>query len=419
MTEPGRIADTADASTAPSTGALVRGPSTATERALAPDLARGFMLLLIALANTPWYLYGQASGMTSAHPVDGSTLDRIVQFLLITAVDARIYPLFAFLFGYGIVQLYRRQIEAGATDQAVRAILRRRHWWMIVFGAVHAALLWFGDIVGAYGLVGLIMVAIFLRRMDRTLIVWAAVLTGILTVITLLGLVSLPFIPADPAFEQGGGFADPAALSGEEDYLASVLLRLATWPLIAIAQGIIGLVVPTMILLAFWAARRQILEDPRAHARLLRRTAVIGVAVGVLGGLPNALTHVGVFELGPHQSWIFTLTQSVTGIFGGLGYVAVFTLLADRLQRAGSASVPVVAIQAVGKRSLSNYLGQSVIFAPLLSAWGIGLGADLNSAGVAAIAVAGWALLAAVAYLYERRGWRGPAERLLRRLAYR
>ena len=34
----------------------LRGPARADERALAPDLARGVMLLMIVLANTPWYL---------------------------------------------------------------------------------------------------------------------------------------------------------------------------------------------------------------------------------------------------------------------------------------------------------------------------------------------------------------------------
>ncbi|UFU07458.1 DUF418 domain-containing protein [Ruania halotolerans] len=396
-----------------------RGPVSASERALAPDLARGFMLLLIALANTPWYLYGQASGASSAHPVDGSILDRVVQFVLIVAVDARIYPLFAFLFGYGIVQLYRRQIQAGVADGAARAILRRRHWWMIIVGAVHAALLWFGDIVGAYGLVGLVMVAIFFRRMDRTLIVWAIVLTTVLAAVTVLAVISLPFIPEDQGFDDAS-FMDTAAISGEQNYATSVLMRLATWPLIAVAQGLIGLVVPTMVLLAFWASRRQILEHPQEHRRLLRRTAAIGVSIGMVGGLPNALSHVGVVEVGAHHGWIFQLTQSFTGLFGGLGYVALFTLIADRLQRSSAARrAPVVAIQAVGKRSLSSYLGQSILFAPLLSAWGFGLGGNLNSAGMAAIACAGWLLLAAGAFVLERRGTRGPAESVLRRLAYR
>lgn len=42
-----------------------------------------------------------------------------------------------------------------------------------------------------------------------------------------------------------------------------------------------GLVVPTVILLAFWAARRRILEEPGQHLPLLRRVAVVGLGVGV------------------------------------------------------------------------------------------------------------------------------------------
>jgi len=39
------------------------GPVTARERMLAPDLARGLMLALIALANSVVYLYGRPYGV--------------------------------------------------------------------------------------------------------------------------------------------------------------------------------------------------------------------------------------------------------------------------------------------------------------------------------------------------------------------
>ena len=58
----------------------VRGPARSDERALAPDLARGFMLLMIVLANTPWYLYGKTHGLSAIHPDEGSALDRAVQY---------------------------------------------------------------------------------------------------------------------------------------------------------------------------------------------------------------------------------------------------------------------------------------------------------------------------------------------------
>ena len=147
------------------TSSPIRGPVRTSERALAPDLARGLMLLLIAVANTPWYLYAADPGMSTVHDRNASGVDAVVQFAVITTVDMRVYPMFAFLFGYGMVQLFRRQTDAGTPEKAARRILRRRNWWLLAFGFLHAALLWFGDVLGAYGLAGLVMVALFFRRL--------------------------------------------------------------------------------------------------------------------------------------------------------------------------------------------------------------------------------------------------------------
>src|SRR5699024_2280346 len=133
------------------------------------------------------------------------------------------------------------------------------------------------------------------------------------------------------------------------------------------------------------AARRGVLEDPRAHRRLLRAVAWIGIPVGWLGGLPAALTHIGVIGL---PSWTFMGLTTITGAASALGYVAVFALLAARWQEAPS--TPVKAIAAVGKRSLTFYLFQSLIFAPLFSAWGLGLGGTAGTALAVGIAVIVW-----------------------------
>jgi uncharacterized membrane protein YeiB len=74
-------------------------PSRPRERSLAPDLARGLMLLLIALANVPWFLYGAATSAVSAHRTGATGPDAVWQTIAITAIDGRSYPLFAFLFG--------------------------------------------------------------------------------------------------------------------------------------------------------------------------------------------------------------------------------------------------------------------------------------------------------------------------------
>lgn len=399
-----------------------RGPVRTAERAPGPDLARGFMLVLIALANTAWYLWAAEPGTTSIHPAEGSALDRIVQAVLITTVDMRVYPMFAFLFGYGLVQIYRRQTAAGATDRAARRLLRRRNLWLLAFGSVHAALLWMGDVLGAYGFAGLIMVAIFFRRQDKTLRIWATVLIAVSGVVLLMSIMGAVFVAGQPAPETATpNFLEMSRVSlADPSYLSSLVNRLLFWPVLVIGQGLITGVIPIVLLLAFWAARHQILERPGDHLPLLRRTAIIGIAIGWIGGVPHALYHVGLWAVPDHASWVFNSSQPVTGLFAGVGYVAVFGLIGHRVTAGPSASRAGLTgvLTAVGRRSLSCYLAQSLICAPLLSAWGLGLGARMGSAGMAGFAIAVWAVIAAGAWLLERQGRPGPAEWLLRRLIY-
>jgi len=90
-------------------------------RALAPDLARGAMLAVIALAHS----------QVLTHPflgpalAPGSALDTAVQVLLTLFVDSRGYPMFAALFGYGMVQILRSREPLLGPDGA-RRLLRRR-----------------------------------------------------------------------------------------------------------------------------------------------------------------------------------------------------------------------------------------------------------------------------------------------------
>lgn len=399
----------------------VLGPTGSAERALAPDLARGFMLLFIALANTVWYLWAAPSTGTTMHPEPEGALDGVAQFFTVMAVDMRSYPMFAFLFGYGMVQLARRQEAAGASARSVNALLRRRNLWLLVFGFFHALLLWMGDILGAYGLAGLVLGWLFFRRKDVTLLVWGGVLTGLMAVLAAFSLLALPFV-SDSDTGAPGGFdlSQAAANIGDPSIVSAALLRVMTWPLVTVGQGLLGLAVPTAILLGFWAARRGFLEEPGRHLKALRWTAAVGITVGWLGGLPMALAQTGIWDLNSAQGQMLTMPHMLTGVFCGVGYVALIALIAHRLQERGRTRGPVVtALSATGKRSLSAYLAQSVLCAPILAAWGLGLAEYMTSWTMFVYAIAVWLVTVAGAYALERSGRRGPAEVLLRRLAYR
>lgn len=401
----------------PDGGVAAPTPMIGGERSLAPDLSRGLMLLLIVLSNTGFHLYSAEHGPTGWHPIGGGLLDKAAQFLMILGLDMRVYPLFAFLLGYGMVQFFERQTGAGMLEKRASAMLRRRSLLLIVFGFFHAALLMAGDILGAYGVMTFFLGWLFIRRSQKTVLIWAGV--AYLLLIALGAMVVLAHFSGElwlkhhvGADEFGAGIADP---------IDAARVRIETWLYFTPMGGLLGFASHACILLGFWAARRRVLESPGEHRRLLWTTAVVGVAIGWLGGLPTALGHLGVIEVSDEALYMegpLFMLQVVSGVFGGLGYAAALTLLAHRLQERGRTGLAVRMASAIGKRSLSSYLAFSVVFAPLLAAWGLGLGARMTSFTMVLFGVGVWLAVGAWCMAMERRQKRGPAEAFLRRLVY-
>jgi uncharacterized membrane protein YeiB len=81
-------------------------------------------------------------------------------------------------------------------------------------------------------------------------------------------------------------------------------------------------------------------------------------------------------------------------------------------------TLPVRAMAALGQRSMSGYLFQSVCWMVLLAPFTLDLhfGSTAYTAALTAIAV--WVVSVIGAYVMSKRSCRGPAETLLRRLVY-
>ncbi|WP_226831939.1 DUF418 domain-containing protein [Brachybacterium sp. FME24] len=390
-------------------------PTPLAQRALAPDLARGMMLLLIALAHAPWFLYLSRVGDSQMHPAEGNLADRLAQAVNIVIVDGRTHTMFGLLFAYGIGQMYARQTSRGGPESEIRGTLRRRHLWMLVFGLVHAALLWQGDILGTYGLIGLLMMPLFFRRSDRTLGIWIGVLLVIGAAAMAVSTVSALYAPAEGA---GAMAAEMQRASlAEPNYLLAGGVRILQW-LVGLISGVATLALPTVFLIGLLGARHRVLEEPERHLSLLRWVAGTGIGAGWFVGGVQAFAHIGVLE--PRTAAVIAPLHFFVGIFAGVGYAALFGLIAHRLRNhPARRSLPVRGLTALGRRSLSGYLAQSLVYGPLLAAWGLGLGAHLSSWSVMVIAISVWLLSIATALALERGGRRGPAEVLLRRLSYR
>jgi uncharacterized membrane protein YeiB len=353
------------------------------------------MLLLIALAHSRML---HAGGLALTEPAGGGPVDIIVQWLLTSAVDGRAAPLFGLLFGYGLVQMTRRHSGPGGDPARARRLIRRRGAWLVVFGSAHVVLLYSGDVIGAYGVFALVFAGAVAWSGRRLWSVAAVALAFGVASYTVLQL----------AAGTGGGPHVGATL------LDSALLRTAALPVVPFA----ALSVLPSVLIGIWAGRLRVLEQPERYRPVLRRAALIGFPVAVLGAQPVALQAAGVWVPDTVAGGIAALALfSATGIAGGPAFAAAIALVALRI---GDRRGPVTnALVACGRRSMTFYLAQSPVWLVVTEPSLLGLGGQMSAAAAAGVAVATWVVTVLIADVLGRTGRRGPAEALLRRLTYR
>lgn len=408
-------------------------PGPLKQRILAPDVARGLVLLGIAIANinTAWLIFRPGeTAMGMAFLAPQNVADQIVGVFNSTFIHMRGLPMFTALFGYGIGMLLAREAARNTPFEAARKLIRRRYLWLALFGAAHAILLFFGDIILTYSLVGLFITLTMLRASDKALKRVAGILFGICGTVAILGIIGEVYVhAAHPEvvsnvmawmqFDAGAGGFDFFGT-----YLGPVLMGLMIVVFSPFMALFFFLIYGPLMVLGFLAGRRQLLSDVPGHRTLLRRVAYIGFGLSIPGGLIAGLMKSElIFTDTP---WLLApdLLGWITGAFGGLATIALIALLVQPLQEkiaGGDASLPlpVAALQALGQRSLSGYLFQSVVFISLLPPFTLGLMQHLTITTATLLATGVWLLSVIGAYLLARGGMPGPAEAVHRRLTYR
>jgi len=370
------------------------------------------VLLGIALANVPFWLYGVEQGIL-LKPL-GDTADSVTNAIVALLADNRSYPLFALLYGYGITQILLREQAAGASWPIARGLLVRRNLWIIAFGAVHGVLLFFGDVLGTYGLLGLALV-LLVRASGR--------------VLAIVGWISFALLVPAFAFEGAGALLAEIApgtslLSvgsvSADSYLAATGFRALEWggTMLGIAFGGFVLMLPTMVL-GVWAARYRVLENPEPHRRRLAMIAGIGIPVSLLGALPAALVLLGVLESSIPTDPLVAMVHGGTGPIGAVAYLALIALVVGAATSHGPRPGPISrGFAALGRRSLTGYLLQSVVFIAVFPAYTLGFGGVIGIAEATQVAVLAWLASLVLAIVLEAFDKPGPAEALLRRFVY-
>jgi uncharacterized protein len=362
------------------------------------DILRGFAIFGILAVNisgfaTPAFMPGYAA------PANVPWYDALGRDVMLLLAEGKFYTIFAFLFGLGFsVQLAR----AAARGRDIRSFYARRLWVLFGLGILHAVLLWSGDILRLYALLGFALLA-FRGRSNRTLAISAAALYALSFLA--LGLIGGPSGEGQsiPGWDVVG--LTRAAYTGAS--LAAVLrfqalLAIPSFLVIALAQG---LTVLALFLLGLLAGRAKLFERLAELQGVLRRAALGGLVLGL------AFNALYVFGGDP---WLESLGLHIGAPALAACYVSGLSLLSLR-PSGGRLLAP---IGRVGRVALTNYVLQSVICSLLFNGYGLGLYEQVGAAGLWGIAIAIYLCQIPLSGWWLARCQYGPLEWLWRSLTY-
>lgn len=389
-------------------------PVAPAERVESIDVLRGLALFGILAANIRGFA-GPPLTYFFPHLFWPAWYDRLAQAFIDTFVQGKFITIFAFLFGVGFaVQLERARARGGRFGW----IYTRRLLILVALGLIHGLLIWFGDILLMYGLIGLLLLA-FGKRKDKTLVIWAVVVYLIPLVLALLyfavaqaGLA--PPMPEPTAAEIAKARAIYATGTWAELQRQRMSDALAhNWAYFpAIMWQILAL-----FLLGMLAWRRRWLQpEPDAlprYRRIMPWALAVGIACNVAA---TALRWIFDFSMVPDTpaAMLAGLLQTFGVPALGLGYVCLVLILCHdpvwraRLQRFG----------AVGRTALTNYLLQSVIGTLLFYSYGLALFGKAGPALLLPLTFVLYAALTAASVWWVERFRFGPVEWLWRSLTY-
>ncbi|MFE4264221.1 DUF418 domain-containing protein [Streptomyces sp. NPDC056883] len=369
------------------------------------DALRGFALLGILLVNALMMAgpYGTGGGVDP----DASPLDRGVDGVVQALAVGKFYLMFSFLFGYSFTLQQASAAHDGASP-APRML--RRTLGLLVLGVLHAVLLYTGDILMTYALLGLILIAAR-NCAPGTALRAARIVYGCTSAfLLLLGLGSV-FVPdaetARADEELTAGFAAMVA-DYRGDAASVVRANLGQLPDALLAVPLMGGFVLAAFLTGLYCGKRRLLADTGRHVARMRRICVLGTAVGLPGSLFMAVAAGGA--LGPRWALLGTVVGMVTAPALTAAYVCGL-LLFMKTARGGRAAL---LLAPAGRMALTNYLSQSLVMALVFTAYGLALYDRLGAAVVVpgALLLYGSQLLLS-AWLMARYRY-GPVEWLLR-----
>ncbi|MBP6529595.1 MAG: DUF418 domain-containing protein [Burkholderiales bacterium] len=378
-------------------------------RLLAIDLARGIAMLGVALVNV--HAFALSWSVHYALDLAAQPWDVAAEYVVATLFTHRSYPVLAFLFGAGVAMQWGRLPEPTRQPRD----LRPRFWALLVLGIAHGLILWPGDVLSTYAIVGLVSVGLLKSRTHRIGAVSFVVFVVAAMLYVVLGLSQIfsAEAPRPWPWPEATSFAIESwretltAHPGEyaERGLAQILV-IDMWAFFA---------------LGMWAHLTGLLQrfvaNPFAKPMLAAAGAVLlfaGTGAEYYAATQGGWDAKTYTELGSGWMSVALLPASLGGLWFWLTIGSFWSV------RGGSTRGVKSLVIATGRAPLTQFFGQSIVFAILFNKSLIGWHGELGRFAYSMIAVVTYILLSGFIRAWLASGHaHGPMETLWRGLTRR
>ncbi|MDQ0214791.1 uncharacterized protein J2S13_001188 [Oikeobacillus pervagus] len=379
-------------------------PIEKTNRIQSLDVMRGFALLGIFLVNmisfhSPFLYYDPYEWWSA--PNDHFHYQWIDIF-----VQASFYPLFAMLFGYGTALQKQRADARGVNYWPIGL---RRFFFLLCIGSIHAFLIWSGDILINYAVLGFLLL-LMLRFSGKTLLIIGSILFVIPNVFISIMLLLLSKV--DPTsviiWTDLTGMKSSISSYTTDSFQVIMKQRLADWTAVNNIQNMFLLFIAIfpMMLIGAGAAKLDLLTKWTQLKKKLFAMFLFFFLVAVLLKYTPYL-----FE--KNLAYIF-VQDSLGGPLLATAYAVGIVLMVE-----SSIGMKITKpLASAGRMSLTNYLMQSIVGTFLFYGYGIGLYGKISLTTGTMLVFAIFIMQVILSELWLLKFKQGPIEKVWRMLTY-
>jgi uncharacterized protein len=391
------------------------GPITRLERVELIDAVRGFALFGVLLANMVWLSQDIVLTPERLAALPTAGIDAIAKHAVVFFIDWKFITLFSFLFGLGFAVQLMRAEERG---RPVLGVYTRRLLILLLFGVVHAFVLWYGDILHFYALLGFVLI-LCRNASDRVLIIaglfFAVVFPAVAQYVVTLQPPPPPTPGAPPSSELwldtflSGDL--PRVARGNLNFLITRFWASHAWTFIL--GQVFG-----KFLFGYYAGRKRLLQDASEHLDLYRKLLCWGLVVGVVCNGVWVLTDVLIQQkqLEPQSGWMLPARFLI--YIGTIALAAFYLSAIVLLYQRPSWQKRICLLAPVGRMALTNYVMQTVFNLLIFYGYGLGLLGKVGTAFCILLSLVIFTAQIAYSNWWLKIFRFGPAEWLWRSLTY-